>query len=431
MPEENDRRRKLYDRLSEAGYYTKPYEDFNAVMNDPERGRKLYTKLNEAGYYTKPYEDFNKSFQTAPQPMTTPLPGAAAGPSTGSGMQQGVSQTPSPAQQPQFDAAGEALANGADLEPAPFEEADRQAYMRSLQGEPDAVAPAKVRNAILDRNAASRAVGSEYTVPSGTAGVFTRNANLPIGTNDERDQAIQSDYAKSLGMRNELAGMRGTIERLDEEADSGLDRFAKFQFDAVNHQQRKLEGRANRVYALLDQGVPPEQLADEIADIESGEAYLNDRQKWLVQNLPKSETQRIIEQRQKEAQEYEKERGVGGTLREGARITGIGFGESILSSAAGLARVTAELTGTSDGYDWSEKFGDFADATTRKQTAYLHTILPDGSPAPFPDKFSFIVDRDSAPYAPGEYTLHPSALGVDRDGRLSCVTRLTPIKRAG
>lgn len=67
----------------------------------------------------------------------------------------------------------------------------------------------------------------------------------------------------------------------------------------------------------------------------------------------------------------------------------------------------------------------------RKQTGYLHTILPDGTPSPFPDKFSFIVERDSAPYAPGDYTLHPSALGVDRDGRLSCVTRLTPIKRAG
>lgn len=338
-----------------------------ANLSDEEVGRKVKAKYPDAyGNFTD-----TPSFQTAPQPMTTPLPGAAAGPSIGVGTQQVASPTPSSVQQPQFDAAGEALANTDNLEPEPLAEADRQAYLRSLAGEPDSATPARVRNAILDRNAASRAVGQEYTVPSGTAGVFTRNAGLPIGPPDERDQAIRYDYAKSLGMRNELGVMRDITERLNAGADSGLDRYAKFQFDALDHASTKLEGRANRVYALLDQGVPPEQLQSEIADIQDAEGYLQERKKWLVQNLPKSETQRIIEQRQKEAQEYEKDRGVGGTIREGARITGIGFGESLLSGAAGLARVAAELTGTSDGYDWSDKFSDFADATVRKQTAYL------------------------------------------------------------
>jgi hypothetical protein len=338
-------------------------------------------------------------------PMTTPLPGAAAGPSIGSGTQQAASPMPSQGQQPQFDAAGEPLADGSNLEPAPFEEADRQAYLRSLQGEPEAVAPARVRNAMLDRRAASRAVGSESTVPSGTQGVFTRNANLPIGEPDERDQAIQSDYAKSLGMRNELGGIRGTIERLDAGADSGLDRFAKFQFDAVNHQQRKLEGRADRVYALLDQGVPPEQLQDEVADIQSAETYLNERQKWLVQNLPKSETQKIIEQRQKEALANEKDRGVLGTLRAGEREVALGLGESLGQSAAGLARVAANLTGTSDGYSWDKRFSDFVDESMRKDEAYL--------PPSWLEPLSQVVDvkqEDGTTKAKQKFNIMPNLL---------------------
>jgi len=62
----------------------------------------------------------------------------------------------------------------------------------------------------------------------------------------------------------------------------------------------------------------------------------------------------------------------------------------------------------------------------RKQTGYLHTVGTDGTPSPFPDKFGFLLNRDEAPHPPGEYTLHPSALTVDREGRLSCLPRLTP-----
>lgn len=65
-------------------------------------------------------------------------------------------------------------------------------------------------------------------------------------------------------------------------------------------------------------------------------------------------------------------------------------------------------------------------AQLRKQTGHAFTVQPDGSVAEFPDKFGFLLNRDQAPYARGEYTLHPSALTVDRDGRLSCVPRLTP-----
>lgn len=68
-------------------------------------------------------------------------------------------------------------------------------------------------------------------------------------------------------------------------------------------------------------------------------------------------------------------------------------------------------------------------AELRKQTGYLHSVRPDGTPAPFPDRFGFLLNRDQAPYPAGEYQLHPSAVTVDRDGRLSCASVLTPAKR--
>jgi len=69
---------------------------------------------------------------------------------------------------------------------------------------------------------------------------------------------------------------------------------------------------------------------------------------------------------------------------------------------------------------------DGSPQSLRKQTGYLHTFTSDGQASPFPDKFAFLLNRDEAPYAPGEYTLHPSALIVDREGRLAALPRLTP-----
>lgn len=67
-------------------------------------------------------------------------------------------------------------------------------------------------------------------------------------------------------------------------------------------------------------------------------------------------------------------------------------------------------------------------AQLRKQIGHLHTFLEDGSAAQFPDKFGFLLNRDQAPWPPGSYTLHPSAVSVDREGKLTCLPRLTPAK---
>ena len=62
------------------------------------------------------------------------------------------------------------------------------------------------------------------------------------------------------------------------------------------------------------------------------------------------------------------------------------------------------------------------------QVVYAHTVDRDGVSAPVPDKLELVLDKDAQPYAPGEYTLHPSAVYVDRNGHLACSPRLTPIK---
>lgn len=65
------------------------------------------------------------------------------------------------------------------------------------------------------------------------------------------------------------------------------------------------------------------------------------------------------------------------------------------------------------------------------QTAYLHTIDRDGEIAPVPEKLEFIAERDASGqpqvFAKGDYTLHPSSIYIDRNGRLAASLRLAPI----
>jgi hypothetical protein len=86
-----------------------------------------------------------------------------------------------------------------------------------------------------------------------------------------------------------------------------------------------------------------------------------------------------------------------------------------ITVASGNAR---ELVGKASG----KKF--------RVQTGYAHTTDRDGVMPPFPDKFDFFLDDDAQPYPAGDYTLHPSALYVNREGQLAIAPRLAPVKKA-
>jgi len=66
----------------------------------------------------------------------------------------------------------------------------------------------------------------------------------------------------------------------------------------------------------------------------------------------------------------------------------------------------------------------------RFQTGYAFTQDKDGNQPPFPEKFDVMLDADQLAYPVGDYTLHPSAVYVDRDGRLALSARLTPVSKA-
>lgn len=66
----------------------------------------------------------------------------------------------------------------------------------------------------------------------------------------------------------------------------------------------------------------------------------------------------------------------------------------------------------------------------RAMEGYAFTVNANGEPAPFPEKFEFLLEKDQPAVAPGEYTLHPSSLYVDRQNKLALAVRLAPVKAA-
>lgn len=66
----------------------------------------------------------------------------------------------------------------------------------------------------------------------------------------------------------------------------------------------------------------------------------------------------------------------------------------------------------------------------RIQSGYAFVTGPDGKPARYPERFEFLLDADQAPYPPGVYQLHPSAIRV-REGRLTLASVvLAPVKQS-
>jgi len=64
------------------------------------------------------------------------------------------------------------------------------------------------------------------------------------------------------------------------------------------------------------------------------------------------------------------------------------------------------------------------------QNAYLHVFDETGAPMPFPERFEVVLPKgQELAYAVGDYTLHPSAIYVDRSGRLACSPRLVPVTK--
>jgi len=64
----------------------------------------------------------------------------------------------------------------------------------------------------------------------------------------------------------------------------------------------------------------------------------------------------------------------------------------------------------------------------RIQTAHAFTVSPDGVLAEFPDKFEISLEANEQPYPRGNYMLSPSAVYVNREGRMDVRPRLVPLK---
>lgn len=69
-------------------------------------------------------------------------------------------------------------------------------------------------------------------------------------------------------------------------------------------------------------------------------------------------------------------------------------------------------------------------AQLRAMEGYAFTVNSHGEAAPFPEKFEFLLDKDQPAFGPGEYTLHPSCIYVDRQGKLALSVRLAPVAKA-
>ncbi len=67
------------------------------------------------------------------------------------------------------------------------------------------------------------------------------------------------------------------------------------------------------------------------------------------------------------------------------------------------------------------------------QTVYAALLGRDGKPGLYPEKTEIILDRDKdgtpIVYPPGEYTLHPASLYLDRRGSLAVAPRLQPVPK--
>lgn len=63
----------------------------------------------------------------------------------------------------------------------------------------------------------------------------------------------------------------------------------------------------------------------------------------------------------------------------------------------------------------------------RIQTGHAFTLSTDGVLSEFPDKFEIALDAEQTPYPRGTYTLSPSAVFVNRDGRMDVRPRLVPV----
>lgn len=125
------KRKVLYEALTKDGYALGTLDEFSSKMDDPNKAKALYDGITKDGYQVGDFETFNAKVGS-PKPaalssMTTPVSGAAAGPSTGSGMQQAaLPDSPQLRQPPSAQATQQAPELPESVQPVLLDEAGDQ-----------------------------------------------------------------------------------------------------------------------------------------------------------------------------------------------------------------------------------------------------------------------------------------------------------------
>src|SRR5436190_20039923 len=75
-PQETPPSKRLYDKLSEKGLYSKTYDEFKTQFSNPESVKKLHTALVGKNMYSKSADDFQTQFfsEKKNEVESTPLP---------------------------------------------------------------------------------------------------------------------------------------------------------------------------------------------------------------------------------------------------------------------------------------------------------------------------------------------------------------------
>jgi hypothetical protein len=62
------------------------------------------------------------------------------------------------------------------------------------------------------------------------------------------------------------------------------------------------------------------------------------------------------------------------------------------------------------------------------QTVYCYIVDTEGNPLPFPEKSEIVLEPGQVGYAPGDYTLSPASLFLNRNRKMEVAPRLVPLK---
>jgi len=104
---------ELYNKLFEAGEYTKSFDEFVQQYGDAEKSKKLFDGLSEAGDYTKSFDEFKSQYGFAEKKNQVGTPSTS---------EEGVTESTTEIKQPTIPGSSDSSENIPDVEPTETQE---------------------------------------------------------------------------------------------------------------------------------------------------------------------------------------------------------------------------------------------------------------------------------------------------------------------